>query len=449
MIIRPLTRATLRNSTNLNAPEPHWKTKLLRKLDLRTATIAALLALFGAYLIATIYVRYVADDFCWELDVQQMGLGAVANFYQTLTGTVTNFAVAAVILQLQSNHPNGMWMALTLLLWLIALYVFLRYFLPKDALIVSLILLVALLDTAPQIGQSFYWQVGIKYSLSMIFLIVLAWWIFTRSDRFTGWLGAALLAFLSMTSSEAFALILFVPLGIIFWKIPSARRKSLAGFSGAAIGLGLMLVAPGTAWRFSAFHRLSLMTDVYYSVIRAGTPYEDSLRHGPFILVIIVTLLVCVGGMSRETASENRISGRDQTRTILEVLLVIVGINIICEFTAFYATGAELVGRAEIIPIGLTLAGVAAISLQIKRPNWLQSQRLVAIVFVAFVAVSIVRVGGFIGEISNDAAQWDARDQALRAGGQLVQTVRYFDMADIETDWANGCIRNYYGIKSS
>jgi hypothetical protein len=420
---------------------------MLQKLKPQTIGIVALLVVFSLYLYATVFVRYVADDFCWLRDTQDLGLGMVAWFYQTLTGTVTNFAAAAVILQFQSNHPNGLWMALTLVLWLIALYTCLRYFLSADALLVSLILLIGLLDAAPQIGQSFYWQVGFKYSLSMIFLITLVWWIFTRSDRFTGWLGAVILAFLAITSAEALALIIFVPLALIIWKMPSARRKSVAGIVGAMIGLGLMLNAPGTAWRFTMFPKLSLTLDAYDSVTRAWFPFYDSFQHGAFILVVIVAVLICVGGMSRQS-QDGTGGGDDRARTIRETLLVILAINIICAFTAFYTTGTDLVGRAEVIPIGLTLAGLAVISLQIKRPNWVQSPQLVMIVFVVFIAASAVRARGFIAEISSDAARWDARDQALRAGSTLIQPVYFFGMADIETDWANGCIRAYYGLKS-
>ncbi len=433
----------------MNAPDPTKKPFTLKNLKLQTIALVALIALFGAYLFANVFVRYAADDYCIVRDAQQLGIGFVHYFYQTWSANVTDVAVLSVMGQLEPAGPSGLWTALILVAWLIALYALVRHFLPEDALLVSLILIIAILDTAPQLGESFYWQTGITYSLSIVVLCVLGWWLFTRSDRFAGWLGTALLAFFTVTTSEVFILLLFVLLAFVFWKIPSARRRSVAGLIGTTIGTGLLIFAPGTAIRAAAFPKHNLITSVYYSVIRAGVPLYDALRHGPAVLVAIVAVLVCIGAMSRRGTPQVWMSRRDRSRIIMEMLLVIIGVSILTEFTGFYATGGEVAGRAEIIPITLTLAGLCVISLQFKRPNWLQSGRLVGIVFVVFVIVSAVRAGGFIAEISGDAAQWDARDQALKSGSQAIQPVYFFDLQDVETDWVNACIREYYGLKTS
>lgn len=438
-----------KNSINLSAPEPYQKTQILQKLKPQTVAIVALIALFSAYLFANIFVRYAADDYCAVREAQQLGLSLIPFSYQTWSANITHIAVLSIIGQIQTSGPSGLWTALMLVLWLGAIYTLLRFFLPEDALLVSLILIVSVLDAAPQLGQSFYWQNGIRHSLSMTLLCVLGWWVLTRSDRFTGWLGAALVALMTVTTAEEIILVTIVLLMFIILRIPSARRRSIAGLIGAVIGVGLMLVAPGTAIRAAAFPIPNVLTSAYYGVIRAGVPFYDALRHGPFILVATAAVLICVGGMSRQAALQVWLSRRDRMRAIMEVLIIIIGINILAEFTGFYALGAELVGRAEIIPIGLTLAAVGVISLQLKRPNWLQSGRLVGIVFTVFVAASIVRVGGFISEISDSAAQWDTRDQTLKAGGPLVQQVSYFDLADIEDSVVNTCIREYYGLKPS
>src|SRR5258708_12419778 len=105
MIIRQPIHVTPRSWINLNAPDTQNKIRLFQKIKPQTIALVALLALFGAYLYANVFVRYIADDYCAVYWSRQMGLGLIPFSYQTWTADVTHILVLTIIHHLQPPAP--------------------------------------------------------------------------------------------------------------------------------------------------------------------------------------------------------------------------------------------------------------------------------------------------------------------------------------------------------
>ncbi|MHB8628655.1 MAG: DUF6056 family protein [Aggregatilineales bacterium] len=435
---------------NTEAPTPLLTTRMGL---VRWMALLVLVGLFGVYVLASIWERYSANDYCYVGYAAAYGPLLGRWQYDRFIGTITSLTAFGTIVQYQ-HGPTGLLTALILAGWLAMTWLALRritLFRGKAAL-VSLVLIVATLDIAPAVGQDFYWESGLfEYGFTLLLLTMTFWWV-TRPDhaqmRLVNILGVVITAALTASSSTLGA-ILFPALFAGLWVVlpPEARalrRNLAAAFIGAMIGTVIVVAAPGNAIRAATFPPRNFPASVVAGVVNTGLPIVDAVTRSPAGAIALVALLILTGAIVG--ADRMQIEGR--SRTALIILVAILGSCALSEFVFWFSassTDYSMFGRGELFPLCVLVVGLALLSIVIRRPAWLRSRAVTGGTFVVFAAASLIRAGTLIGSMATYAQQWDVRDAAIRSGIMSVPALHIFDRSDVETDWVLGCVRQYYG----
>lgn len=431
-----------------------WKQKV------RWIALFVLVGVFGVYTLASVWERYSSNDYCYAGYAAAYGPLFGRWAYDHLTGVLTSLTLYGMIGQYQ-HGPTGLLTALVLILSLTMTWLILRQVKPfRDrAALVSLLMVIAVLDLAPAVGQDFYWETGMfEYGLTLLLLLVACWWI-TRPDyprlRLANLFGAGITAALTAACSTLGALLcpaLFAALWIVLphdergW-----RRNLLAALTGAVIGAVILAAAPGNAYRASPFPPRNFPASVVAGIVSAGLPIVDAVEHSPAAVVALIALIVLTGAI----VEADKLQIERRSHVALIVLVIMLGSCVLAEFLAFYATSStdfSIFGRGDLLPLCVVAVGLALLSIVIhsirgaQRPAWLRSQVVMGGTFTIFVIVSLIRAGTLVSTMAVYAQQWDRRDTAIRNGATAVNALHIFDRGDVETGWVLDCVRQYYGV---
>lgn len=333
----------------------------------------------------------------------------------------------------------------------------------------------ATLYSAPDLGQSLYWQTGmLTYLLPLVLCTFLIGWIVSavRHRQVTLWAVAisGLVTFVAGGLSEAYlvpqnvglTLSALAALGLL----RGATRRVLlthllAAMAGGVLALLVILVAPATASRVGGspadlwLALSAAIATAAYQILRLGRYF------GP-----AVALCALVPGALGALAAIGRAERASVNRTWFVTVTVLVGVTLpFCYFPSFYAQNGNPPARSLIVPgamltgyllfVGYAIAGVVA--------RWLRSAHRLA-PSAAAIVLTLIPLG--IAATSLDeraqaaeyAALWDAEDAAIRAGRDAGQTDLTVPRLPIflgekfvgpdRRDWFNTCVARYYGVSS-
>lgn len=243
----------------------------------------------GLYFILTTspFVRYWADDFCSAVFLRNNGyLRAQVLWWQSWTGRYSYIAF------LDLFESIGPWVVrfLPILIAILMTVSLIPVFFFESILAPLFILLV--LINAPNLTQSFYWQVGsLNYAFEFIFFNLFISLIIWPKRKFA-YLLAFILPFIAGGFSEAFALpqiilIVFMMFLVYIGNFSEKKmriRLLIIGLAGAILSILIMLLSPGNAVRSSLVDHLPNFFEVIKSTVNGTELYFINLIHNkPFL----------------------------------------------------------------------------------------------------------------------------------------------------------------------
>ncbi|MBV9578583.1 MAG: hypothetical protein JO057_08345 [Chloroflexi bacterium] len=424
----------------------------------RTFGVALALPLMAWGLIGG-YSRYTADDFCWAGVLRADGfVNANVHYYVDYSPRFT-FTFLVNVTELIGPAIVPALPITAIVVWLGALtWTFVQFGTPVvRGLILAELAVVATLQTAPDLPQSFYWQTGLlTYFLPLIMATLLLGWVRLGIQRWWAWGLSALIAFLAGGLSETYlipqnvALTVALLLALVFG---TRRVHLLAALAGGVLALVVIVVAPATAGRVMgtpADLRLTLLASIataYFQVVRL-------VRFFPF------TVLLCLSVPTLISSGVPRVSGRWFLLVTACVLIMLP----FAYFPSFYAQNGNPPARSLIVP-GALLVGYlvfAGFALRgVLSPVLSASPGVAGVALLGLSLVPVVAAITILPEQSTAAqyaALFDAEDQqirASRAAGQTDLTVpplpTNFGENFISGDrgnWFNQCVARYYDLSS-
>ncbi len=449
---------------------------------------------------AGVFARYVADDFCTSIEVQNAGmLGAQVFWFTHWTGRF------AFVLLIDALDTLGAWTVpltplILLFAWLATLVAALarawarlgRRGSMTSALVLSLAAITLTLGSATGLWQALYWQTGsVTYLLPIVLMTAYAatlWRVWQVGDRGrpAAWGGIGLgliLVVLAVGCSEtAMGMVvssLFLGAAIVIWQFRESphrggpRQTLLFALTSALLAALLaslvVIVAPGNALRLPFFHRPPLLVATFQT---AWFPFLLAARF------VVLTPLCAIGayvtpylvGRLRATP-ETALTGRPYRGW--RRLVIASGVLIVAASgsPSFFAGGDIPPDRALIIPQFVLVAtlmgcglldGLASPRLAVALPTTPALKRLMlwaCIAVTLFVPLTIAVHGLLqVDELGTYAAALDSREhqaQAAHDAGSASVTVEAVDQPSMvglaepgpdPKQWPNSCIAPYYGL---
>jgi hypothetical protein len=446
--------------------------------------------------------RYFADDWCYNKDLNRLGLVGTLKGYTTITTYASNryslTLLSGLIYTLGILGVQVM-TALTLIMWLGGIAWTLynlntinrRTPLPGSIILIASIIVYFTAYLAPHRYQNLYWRSGLlPYTAPLVFIPYITGAI-THQIRLSKAstvlvLIAAFTTFLAGGFSEAACTTLVTGLGIYAlaavmgtWLRQNWARKTIliAGVSlgFAILALVLLVTSPANETRLLQHYgpptrliELPRMVLVYtYFYIRVVTS-ENPL---PFMAIFALPFtLACLAGPPKWTSLEG-------CRVITPFLIIgmVTSLLIAASLTpSLYIEGGMPAPRAQIIPLFSLICAIVAVGwlagsfVRSKiRVRWSQTAGVFnitgIIIFclgILFTAHTIIDTSSKLTIYKERAAIWDERDRAIWEAvshGLEEVEVRGIDsqpiggLHDLKADgkhWVNHCAARYYGVKS-
>lgn len=445
------------------------------------------------------YTRYLADDYCYAVPAQQIGLfKGLADVYMRWSGRFS--AIFFVFLGTLPGTWASTLVPLILILGLAgALYLLFknifRFWDVSHLRLKSLLMAVAATTIfsllAPNRYQVLDWMNGsITYTGPMILLILLAAWFLhtlrvkTARMNWLGGIGIFLFAgiaagFSETTAAESVAgVALFILVSLVFaektdkWRVV---RWQIVAFAGVFTGFLIDALAPGNATRVGMMHgnRPSLTTLVLTS-FKFGADYIVNAIRGFVIPVVVLLLLAAAIGFFGENAQAKKSGKGSWVKMLLPFLLILalgyLMIVAVCAPAEFFQ-GAFPENRAMsagtmILVLMITLIGLfsgriasrmAFKSSKVQTAFTVVSLAVVLISGVYAIRASFLHIPSLNATIEYSRV-WDARDQLIRqqiAEGQkdivTKEVTSQHGLSEFNQDpnfWVNICVAKYYQINS-
>ena len=437
------------------------------------------------------FARYVADDYCWAGLLRTDGfVNSQIAWYTTYSPRYAfTFLVNVVELAGPAIVPLlptvAIGTALAVCTWTLA-QIGLR---AVPAFVLAELLVLATLQTAPDLGQSLYWQTGmLTYLLPLILCAFLIGWVAraVRGRRLSPWSIAvpAIVTFVGGGLSETYlipqnvglTLALIVSLGLT----RGTPRRVLAAHLVAALAGGLLallaiILAPATAARVGG-----TPADLWLAISAAiATAAYQVLR---LVRYFAPTLLLCLALPGVLAVLCPRVDGQENALgdlasaqwpigwTAFWAVTAAAAITVpFCYFPSFYAQNGNPPARSLIVPgaimIGYALFVGFCVARYVQRGLMgLPGVSPVVATGVVSLVLVVVPLGVALASLPERAeaavyaAQWDAEDEhirALRDAGQTDLTVPRLPTSLGENfvgpdrrDWFNGCVARYYGVST-
>jgi hypothetical protein len=443
------------------------------------------------------FSRYIADDFCTAHVALSRGLiDSVVWWYTSWAGQFTNWTLKGVVGLAGVGMP-ALLPALIVLLWTgtaiwsayqIALALRLEH--PRlAAILLGTLTIYTILDGVPSLIQSLYWLgASIPYTLPLAAATFYVGFIIRCLRQpaparlsWRAWLITAGVLFLAGGLSEVYVIfqigvLLLAALAVWRFVSPDRQRRVLSllivGIISSALALGIIVLAPGNAVRQAAFPRQATLPQSIGQILTITTMYPVTAIgiFAPRALLVAVLLPALIVPYFR-LAHVSAALMPQRTRKVL--LISAVGawlVLAVCLAAPIYATGSDPAARVYIMP--QTTLAVAAVfwgcvigfSLRPKAHETLSPLMLMVMAALLLIGPGLGawKAGAEGAQLSVFAAEWDSRDQTIRAAliqGSREVTVPPFsaDMADLANlevigpdpqGWANVCAADYYGLQA-
>ena len=464
------------------------------------------LPILGTFAIKGFYVRYVADDFCTAASLGNGWLQSQIHWYTTWSGRFSFTAVVTALEWLSSLTTQAL-PTMTLVGWMMALSWAMRLALRRvgmtlhwvTALFLSSLVLVIFVLTSPHPGQVFYWFTGnITYTLPLLLLTLMAalamrsetsianWsggtWSYVRSSGSLWPFSVGLLAFVSASLNETYAVFQLAVLGlllvsVILHQLEHKRFQILSlgvvvmWFGLSVLSTLIMYLAPGNAIRKLSFPANPTIEDtIEYAFNATNTYLVDQWQYALYVVLFMVAVGLFTLGMQQAKAA------REATlmTTVYQVVTIVFLAYLLCvlvQAPSYYVQHypTELRSLAS-VPFTLSI-GVLTISYLVARMlvDWLPVGRkwlkLVVVggvgLMIAYISVSQTsylwgELGRELSGMQSYAEAWDRQSDTLAHQGQshasqatVRQLGQTFGLEDVSTDskhWINQCMADYYNI---
>jgi hypothetical protein len=435
---------------------------------------AFLLILVAIYIILTTSpnVRYWADDFCAAIPLRNSGFwGSQIDWWNGWTGRYS------YIFFLNIFESLGVWSAkvLPVLLFILLVISLIPVFF-FEILLAPLFVVLALVN-APNLIQSFYWQVGsLNYTAEFIFFNLFLSLLVWPKKKFALPL-AFLLPIVAGGFSESFALTQIVLIGsavlILFvadFKDRAIRIKlGIAGLVGSVFSVLIMLMSPGNTARSQLVDTPESMMFVFKSTLLGTKWYlTRMLAVAPFVATLLLLFsAIFITVKSKWKLFRNFYAGPKRTFSIM-TFSVLAGIFSCAAviFSGYYATAYTPPERTMFIAIYAILASFVVFSfavsiLIIKFTKGIVSKYLYWLALLIYLTSSLYLFFSFTShwrivrsELEEYAISWDREEAFLRGGegGRIVEIKNIKPVGGLDgfienKGWVLGCVRQLYNLK--
>lgn len=461
---------------------------------------AGCLAALGIYGLVGAFMRFIGDDYCYGMILNQKGFWTAQWYSYTVPTPYTGDRYSLTFFSdvFHSFGPGFYgWLAgLTLLAWLAGLVMVARQLnclldwqrkrFVWAAGAAGFAFLV--LYQAPDLAESFYWRSGmLPYFMPLVGDTWMAAWLLAMTGRknvgvFT-LAGVGLFAFVNAGFSETAVALQAGGLGMALLGTLLVRRESnsfaaawkpfTAALAGTAAGMVVMLVSPSNAARLGTLpESLGLTASVQLSFRYALDFIRESMQGLP-IPTLIGLAIATATGFELATGSTRPIKMSWRHWLTASILTLVVGYGlVVCSVapsvfiqTWYPEPRALIVSRFAMELSIFVLGGLAGAFLHglLTGRRVFTATRIALVLLIGLCAAYALR-GGLrrlpeLPNLRNYAAQWDQRDAQIRADrdrGLLGVEVTHLPhlllhIGDINEDagyWYNVCAAGNYGIHS-
>lgn len=461
--------------------------------------LAGLLLPLLAMAYAGLYSRYMADDYCTASRALSDGvIGSALWWYNNWAGQFTNWLAKGAAAYMGPGLTSVL-PALVLVAWTAAaawaIYQLLLVFrLPQPrfmALALGALVVFAVFDGTPSRIQSLYWMGAvIPYTIPLIALSFLAGYFVYTLRRSPGRIPSGALAVFAVVTfvagglSEVYvafqiAILGLTFLGFLLFAPPALKRPALAllavGLVCSLAAMFIILAAPGNANRRAQFPDPLPLPVVAWRTLYITFSYAATAAGLFSPVAIIVSALLPMLLFYRLHPLDSRL--RLSPRAVRRLLVLSAAITFIliaaCLAPPIYTMSVAPAARVYIMP-QLALVGAAVfwgsvMGLGARRQQPVVKPRAQIITGVVIAALLVggplLAAGHILAELPDYrafAAEWDSRDQAIRADAEsgekhIVTTMLQVDLtirAGLEPlgpeaeKGMNACAALYYGVET-
>jgi hypothetical protein len=430
----------------------------------------------GIYFILTTtpLVRYWADDFCSAIPLRNAGYwGAQVNWWMSWTGRYSYIAFLDIFELL------GPWAAkiLPILIALGATLALIPAFF-FEAVLAPLFVILVLIN-APNLIQSFYWQVGsLNYAFEFIFFNLFISLLIWPKKKFA-YISAFLLPLIAGGFSETIALAQIVLFAVILLIVvvsdltdKKLRLKlTIIGLIGAIASVGIMSLSPGNAARASLVDRPESFAFVIKSTFYGTKWYLQRMFMIPtFVVSLVLSAMAIFVTVERKWKMFKKLFFG--TRRILLIMLLSALSAIFSTgaviFSGYYAMAYTPPERAMFIAIYMIFISFfifcfAGSILVLKKVSDKLKKYLIWITLIISFASSIFLVkstisnwGNIRQELVTYSRDWDLEESVLiEASGSedrkaIIKNIKPVGSLDgfVENHgWVLGCVKEYYKLQ--
>lgn len=468
--------------------------KPLRRDTLEQAILIALIALIAIPLLIHAYLgtfaRFAADDYCYTVLPPQHDyryFEYLIRIHNTVHG---RFSASAMLFFMEWLDPRqtpaypllliaGMVAGLAAMFFVLLRRMRIRYPL-LAALVLAELALVVMLQTVLKgdatIGQTLFWRSGsLVYTPPKILLPLLVALIIAgrRNTLMIGLVG--LIAFLAGGFSETYAIMATVLIGAlmpVLWLVLDAEQRRrvtplmIVALAGTLAALGLMMTS--ITVQSGRIPRPPLISTALSVLQTTFWMIEQGIKASPFAYVLLIVLPVTLIRALRRPDSF-RLTPQQQAVMALGLPLALISAVMVCLVPGIiYARGVP--ARALTLPyflliIGAVVWGMLALphlrfDFEQRYPRLGQAMRRGALALVVAIVVGreIDEAPARIAEAQLQAAEWDARNAAIRAAiarGETrvtVEPIRPMWLTEaVGPDpefYINSCVAFHYGLEA-
>ena len=464
----------------------------------RRILLFVLLALFCAPLVIHIYLgsysRFLSDDFCSAAIARSYGIVGGANYwYLNWRGRFSaNFLDALFGYLGPAATPYATGIVVTV--WFVALAGAVARITRGSLLqscIIAAMILFAVLDVIPFVGQSLYWGEGMRtvvppLILGTVYTALIANNSKSSSDRpkLLWVITAGLLTFIAAGFAETYfalqtAAILFALIipAVFRRDAPSNKRNyfvlSIAGFIGSLAGGLVVFVAPGNNLRQNGFTPPALPELLSIS-LRGLREFFELLVFAPgkwWIWVGLISSGFIFGLQVFRRREDSSLAPRRDVWMLIWLPVVGFVLLLACWVPMAWATASTLNYRTMIIPAYLFVCLVicwAYLAGQVCSSFYVLFAHRTPAAATVLPLVGLLAFGSFAAWTSREmwrlrpafivyARLWDERDQTIqRAKSQglpyavVARLHNWAALEELEVDpniiWLSKCFQDYYGI---
>jgi hypothetical protein len=419
-------------------------------------------------------VRYWADDFCSAIPLRNGGYwGAQVGWWMTWTGRYSYIAFLDIFELL------GPWAANTLpVLILIGTTLALIPAFTFEVVLAPLFVILALIN-APNLIQSFYWQVGsLNYAFEFIFLNLFLSLLVWPKKKFA-YPVTFILPLIAGGFSESYAMaqtviISFILLIVFISGVPDKKLRiklSVIGLIGSIVSIGIMSLSPGNAARASLVDHPESFAFVIKSTFYGTKWYLQRMFMIPtFVVSLILSAMAVFITVERKWKIFMKMFfgiKRMLLIMFLSILSAVFSTSAVI-FSGYYAMAYTPPERAMFIAIYMIFISFiifcfAGSVLCLKIISHKLKKYLIWVVLVFCFASSMFLIKSTISdwgnvrqELTTYARDWDSEKlvfiKAFESNDKkaLIKNIKPVGELDGFTEnrgWVLGCVKEYYKLK--